>query len=149
LFELAADIGSIAGGASAELRGALASFARSYGVALQMLDDTSGLYQPGRAHKAHEDLLNSRPTWPWAWLSGRLDQLSYSRLQHQAQATARQELHPEVLAAALRRHLGDAPHRAVHRELSAAFGRLERQTESSQLLAPLAEELARLEKAYG
>jgi geranylgeranyl pyrophosphate synthase len=149
LFELAAEIGAIAGGASAELRAALVSFARSYGVALQMLDDTSGLYQVGRAHKAHEDLLNSRPTWPWAWLSLRLDELGYSRLQHQAQATARRELHPEALATALRRQLGDAPHRAVHRELVAAFQRLERQVQSSRLLAPLAEELARLEKAYG
>jgi geranylgeranyl pyrophosphate synthase len=149
LFELAAEIGAIAGGACGELRTALVGFARSYGVALQMLDDTSGLYQAGRAHKAHEDLLNSRPTWPWAWLARRLDELGYSRLQHQAQATARRELHPEVLATALRRQLGDAPHRAVHRELTAALQRLERQVQDRRLLAPLVEELARLEQAYG
>lgn len=149
LFELAAEVGAIAGGASPELCSALSSFARSYGVALQMLDDTSGLYQPRRAHKGHEDLLNSRPTWPWAWLSRKLDELSYSRLQHQAHAVARGELPPETLAAAVRRQLGDAPQRAVQRELLAAFECLQKQVQSPELLAPLAEELTRLEHAYG
>jgi geranylgeranyl pyrophosphate synthase len=149
LFELAAEVGAIAGGASPELSAALSGFARSYGVALQMLDDTSGLYQPRRAHKGHEDLLNSRPTWPWAWLSRNQDELSYSRLQHQAHAVARAELPPETLAAAVRQKLGDAPQRAVQHELLAAFDRLERQVPSPELLAPLAEELTRLEHAYG
>jgi geranylgeranyl pyrophosphate synthase len=149
LFELAAEVGAIAGGASLELRTALSNFARSYGVALQMLDDMSGLYQPRRAHKGHEDLLNSRPTWPWAWLSRSQDELGYSRLQHQAHAVARRELAPEALAAALRRQLGDAPQRAVQRELAVAFDRLTNQVEARELLAPLAEELNRLENAYG
>jgi geranylgeranyl pyrophosphate synthase len=149
LFELAAEVGAIAGGASPELGAALSSFARSYGVALQMLDDTSGLYQAPRAHKGHEDLRNSRPTWPWAWLSRSQDELGYSRLQHQAHAVARGELPPETLAAALRRHLGDAPQRAVQRELRAAFECLQAQVQSPELLAPLAEELTRLEHAYG
>jgi geranylgeranyl pyrophosphate synthase len=149
LFELAAEVGAIAGGASPALCAALSSFARSYGVALQMLDDTSGLYQPRRAHKGHEDLLNSRPTWPWAWLAQKQDELRYSRLQHQAHAVARGELPPETLAAALRRQLGDAPQRAVQRELRSAFERLERQVPSPERLAPLAEELTRLENAYG
>jgi geranylgeranyl pyrophosphate synthase len=149
LFELAAEVGAIAGGASPELRAALSSFARSYGVALQMLDDTSGLYRARRAHKGHEDLRNSRPTWPWAWLSRSQDELGYSRLQHQAHAVARAELLPEVLAAALRRQLGDAPQRAIRGELAGAFERLENQVEARELLAPLAEELSRLEHAYG
>jgi len=149
LFELAAEVGAIAGGASPELQAALSSFARSYGVALQMLDDASGLYQARRAHKGHEDLLNCRPTWPWAWLAQSQDELGYSRLQHQAQAVARAELPAETLAAAMRRHLGDAPHRAVQLELAAAFERLQSQVQARELLAPLAEELTRLEKAYG
>jgi geranylgeranyl pyrophosphate synthase len=149
LFELAAEVGAIAGGASPQLQQALSSFARSYGVALQMLDDTSGLYQPRRAHKGHEDLLNGRPTWPWAWLARSQDELSYSRLQHQAQAVTRGELAPEALAASLRRQLGDAPQRAVQRELLEAFARLENQVQMRELLAPLAEELNRLEHAYG
>jgi geranylgeranyl pyrophosphate synthase len=149
LFELAAEVGAIAGGASPELCAALSSFARSYGVALQMLDDTSGLYQARRAHKGHEDLRNGRPTWPWAWLARSQDELGYSRLQHQAQAVARRELPPETLAAALRQKLGDAPQRAVQVELLAAFERLESQVPERELLAPLADELTRLEHAYG
>jgi len=148
LLELAAEIGAIASGATPALRAALQRFSRSYGVALQMLDDASGLYQPGRAHKAHEDLIGGRPTWPWAWLSQRLDELSYSRLQHQAQAVERRELQPEVLAAALRQKLGTSPQRAVHDGLVTAFGELSRHVGESELLEPLAEEIARLERAY-
>ena len=148
LLELAAEVGAIAGGASPSLRAALQCFGRRYGVALQMLDDTSGLYRHGRAHKAHEDLLGGRPTWPWAWLSRRLDELGYSRLQHQAQAVAHRELEPDVLAAALRQQLGTAPQQAVHGRLVAALRELERHVPSARLLEPLAEELERLEQAY-
>jgi geranylgeranyl pyrophosphate synthase len=149
LLELAAEVGAIAGGADAKLRAELARFARSYGVALQMLDDTSGIYQAPRAHKGHEDLRQGRPTWPWAWLARRLDELSYSRLQHHAQAVERAETHPEVLASALRRQLGDAPNRAIHGQLRDAFDRLEARVQKSALLSPLADEIERLEAAYG
>jgi geranylgeranyl pyrophosphate synthase len=148
LLELAAEVGATAGGADAKLCEELSRFARSYGVALQMLDDTSGLYQAARAHKGHEDLRQGRPTWPWAWLAQRLDELSYSRLQHHAQAVERAEMHPEVLALALRRQLGDAPHRAVHGQLRDAFQRLEARVQKSVLLSPLADEIERLEAAY-
>lgn len=148
LLELAAEVGSIASGAGPELRGALARFARAYGIALQMLDDLSGLYRPARAHKANEDLLGGRPTWPWAWLSRRLDEVSYSRLQHQAQAVERGELEPEELAAALRHKLGAAPERTVYQRLKAALEELERSVENRALLEPLADEVHRLERAY-
>lgn len=148
LLELAAEIGAVAGAAEPGLCAALGRFARHYGVALQMLDDSSGLYQPGRAHKAHEDLIHGRPTWPWAWLSQRLDELSYSRLQHQAQAVQRRELQPEVLAAALRQRLGCAPQGMVHRRLMDALQELQRHVENQRLLEPLRQELERLERAY-
>ena len=148
LLELAAEIGSTAAGASAELREALASFGRTYGVALQMLDDTSGLYEQRRLHKGHEDLLHARPTWPWAWLSKQLDEVSYSRLQHRAREVERRELHPEVLAEALRKQLGSTPYRAVHDTLSGALKNLERHVGSRRLLDPLVEEIERLEQAY-
>lgn len=148
LLELAAEVGAIASGAAPPARAALQRFARCYGVALQMLDDASGLYQPGRADKAHEDLQGGRPTWPWAWLSRRLDELGYSRLQHQAQAVERRELEPEVLAAALRQKLGACPQRVVHGRLVTAFRELEQHVASPEALGPLAEEIMRLEQAY-
>jgi geranylgeranyl pyrophosphate synthase len=148
LLELAAELGAIAASATPALLAALQGFARSYGVALQMLDDASGLYHPRRAHKAHEDLCGGRLTWPWAWLSRSLDEVTYSRLQHQAQAVERGELQPEVLAAALRSKLGPSPQRAVHDGLISAFRELTSHVGTDPLLEPLADEIARLESAY-
>jgi geranylgeranyl pyrophosphate synthase len=149
LLELAAEVGAIAGGAEPNLRATLATFARRYGVALQMLDDASGLYHPGRAQKGYEDLLNGCPTWPWAWLAEQLDQLSYSRLQHQARDVVRRELEPEALTASMRRHLGDYPREHIQHELSNALEELEKQVEDRDRLQPLADEIARLVGAYG
>jgi geranylgeranyl pyrophosphate synthase len=148
LLEMAAEVGAIAGRASPRLERELALFGRSYGVALQMLDDVSGLYQLGRAHKGHEDLLNGRPTWPWAWLSERLSELSYSRLQHQAREVEERRLHPELLAKEVRRHLGDSPYRAVHAELERALERVKEHVVPGDALELLSGEVARLERAY-
>jgi geranylgeranyl pyrophosphate synthase len=149
LLELAAELGGTAAGASPELCMELAQFGRSYGVALQMLDDLSGLFEERRAHKGHEDLVNGRPTWPWAWLAQKLDEVSYSRLQHRAREVERRELHPEALAKALRRELGKTPYRSVHEQLAKALARLEQKVGSRRLLDPLVEEIERLERAYG
>ncbi|RYZ06404.1 MAG: hypothetical protein EOO73_15610 [Myxococcales bacterium] len=149
LLELASELGGTAAGAAPELCQELAGFGREYGVALQMLDDVSGLFEERRAHKGHEDLVNGRPTWPWAWLAQKLDEVSYSRLQHRAREVEKRELHPEALAKALRRELGDAPYRCVHDQLGVAFARLERAVENKRVLDPLVEEIARLERAYG
>jgi geranylgeranyl pyrophosphate synthase len=148
LLELSAEIGAIAAGAPPVLRRELKSFGRSYGVALQMLDDVSGLFDERRAHKGHEDLLHGRPTWPWAWLAERQDEVGYSRLQHRAREVERRELHPEVLAKQLRKELGDAPYRDIHGTLARALARLEPHVASRRLLDPLAEEIEHLERAY-
>jgi geranylgeranyl pyrophosphate synthase len=148
LLELSAEIGAIAAGAGPALRRELKSFGRSYGVALQMLDDVSGLFEERRAHKGHEDLLHGRPTWPWAWLAQRQDEVSYSRLQHRAREVERRELHPEALAKQLRKELGSAPYRDIHGKLARALARLEPHVASRRLLDPLAEEIEHLERAY-
>jgi geranylgeranyl pyrophosphate synthase len=148
LLELAAELGALAAGAEPPLCRAFASFGRSYGVALQMLDDVSGLFEERRAAKGHEDLLNGRPTWPWAWLAQRLDEVGYSRLQHRAREVERRELHPEALAKQLRKELGGAPYREIHGKLSRALERLERHVHSRRVLDPLADEVERLERAY-
>jgi geranylgeranyl pyrophosphate synthase len=149
LLELAAELGGSAAGAPPELCAELARFGRSYGVALQMLDDLSGLFEERRAHKGHEDLVNGRPTWPWAWLSQKLDEVSYSRLQHRAREVEKRELHPEALAKALRRELGKTPYRVVHEQLGQALARLEQQVGTRRPLEPLVQEIERLERAYG
>lgn len=149
LLELAAEVGALAAGAEPGLHAALATFARRYGIALQMLDDTSGLYRPSRAQKGYEDLRNGCATWPWAWLAERLDQVSYSRLQHQARDVVRRELDPEVLASNMRRELGGYPRERIQRELSNALSDLEQVVVDRDRLKPLAAEAARLLEAYG
>lgn len=148
LLELSAELGSIAGRAPARLRRALVLFARRYGVALQMLDDVSGLYHPHRAQKGLEDLRNGCPTWPWAWLADTLDQVSYSRLSHQLLAVGRGELPPEVLAAALKKQLGQAPTARVRRELELALAELEAEVDAPEALRALRDEIERLGAAY-
>lgn len=148
LLEMSAELGAAAAGAPDALRDALKTFGRRYGVALQMLDDLSGICEEKRAHKGHEDLLNGRPTWPWAWLSRRLDEVSYSRLQHRAREVEGRTLHPEVLAKAIRKELGAAPYRPIHTELSQALTQLEGHIGDRRLLDPLSEEIERLEQAY-
>jgi len=149
LLELAAELGAIAASACAELRAELGRFGRAYGVALQMLDDVSGLYDPRRRHKGHEDLRLGRPTWPWAWLALRLDEVGYSRLQHRARAVERGEQPVEELASTLRRELGATPYRAIHQQLWRALERLEQHVSNRRRLDVLAEEIERLEHAYG
>jgi hypothetical protein len=77
-----------------------------------------------------------------------LDELSYLRLQHRAREVERRETHPEVLASALRRELGDSPYDTIHDQLGQALRRLERAVPSRCSLEPLAEEIERLEQAY-
>lgn len=149
LLELAAEIGAIAASADGALRNAVARFGREYGVALQMLDDVSGLYDARRQHKGQEDLRLGRPTWPWAWLARRLDEVSYSRLQHRARAVERGEQASEDLARALCRELGATPYRAIHEQLWSALARLEQHVTDRRSLEPLVEEIERLERAYG
>jgi len=149
LLELAAELGSITGGAAPRLRHELIRFARCYGVALQMLDDASGVCHPERSQKGVEDLLSGKPTWPWAWLASLLDPLSYARLARKSQAVVEREVAPELLIADLRRALGDEPRLRVHWELERATERLSRHVEDNALLLPLLEEIGRLEAAYG
>jgi geranylgeranyl pyrophosphate synthase len=149
LLELAAELGSITGGAPARLRHELAGFGRAYGVALQMLDDASGVCRPERSQKGQEDLLGGRPTWPWAWLAARLDALSYARFARKSAAVVEHELAPDLLIADVRRALGDEPRLRAREQLHGAMDRLSSHVEEPERLRPLREEMERLEVAYG
>jgi geranylgeranyl pyrophosphate synthase len=149
LFELAAELAAIAAGAPAERVRALAELGRDIGVALQMLDDWTGIAWEHRCHKGHEDLLEARPTWAWAWLAERLDDVSYARLRVQAEAVVRRDLHPEALAEQFRTILGDAPPHAIRSQLRQARAACRERFEASPALAELERELARLERYDG
>lgn len=148
LFELAAEVGAICAGASEDTTAALAKFGRALGIGLQMLDDLGGIYCARQCHKGHEDLLHGRPTWIWAWLAEELDELSYTRLQHAARDVERRELHPEVLAKAIRERLGSAARARVRAQFERALDELRAAVGASPALKSLEGRLARLEQSY-
>jgi geranylgeranyl pyrophosphate synthase len=149
LFELSAELGAIAAGAPVETVRALGRVGRDIGVALQMLDDWTGIASQRRCHKGHEDLLGARPTWPWAWLSERLDDVSYLRVRLLAEAVVKRDLHPEAVAEQLRVLLTDAPERAIRQQIEKARAGGRDGFESSPALTELEHELARLERYDG
>jgi geranylgeranyl pyrophosphate synthase len=149
LFELSAELGAIAAGAPVETVRALAELGRDVGVALQMLDDWSGIACERRCHKGHEDLLEARPSWPWAWLADRLDDVSYVRLRALAEEVARRDLHPEVVAEQFRTLLGEAPERAIQEQLERSRSACRARFDGSPAFAELERELARLERYDG
>lgn len=148
LFELAAELGATAAGATVEVR-ALTELGRDLGVALQMLDDWTGIALQRRCHKGHEDLLQARPRWPWAWLAEQLDDVSYLRVRLLAEEVVRRELHPEVLAEQFRALLSDVPELAIRRKIEQARLRSRTDFQGSPALVALEHELARLERYDG
>jgi len=149
LFELAAELGAIAAGASAETVGVLAALGRDVGIALQMLDDWTGIAWEHRCHKGHEDLVAARVSWPWAWLAESLDDVTYARLRALGESVARHDLHPEIVAQQLRPLLADVAQRAVVSQVARARDACRATFETSPAFAALERELARLERYDG
>ena len=149
LFELSAELGAIAAGAPAEVVRVLAELGRDLGVALQMLDDWTGIACERRQHKGQEDLSEARPSWPWAWLSELLDDVSYVRLRVIAEAVVRRELHSEVLAGQIRTLLADGPRQAIRTQVQRAREACHAHFAGSPVLVELDRELARLERHDG
>ncbi len=149
LTGLAAGLGALLAGAPPASVGELTCFGRDVGVALQMLDDISGLVSEKRCHKGHEDLIASRPTWPWAWLAGELEPEQFSQLQALGRRVARRDLHPELLARTLRARLRGSSRVRMRRFIHQAFARIERgAAPNRQALAALRAHLQRMEKSY-
>ncbi|HET7544036.1 MAG TPA: polyprenyl synthetase family protein [Polyangiaceae bacterium] len=149
LFELAAELGAIAAGAPAEVVRVLAELGRDLGVALQMLDDWTGVACERRRHKGHEDLRAARPSWPWAWLSEQLDDVSYVRLRVLSEAVMRSELDPEVLAEQFRTLLAEAPRLVIRAHVERSRAACHARFAGSPSLAELDAELTRLERFDG
>jgi hypothetical protein len=122
---------------------------RDLGVALQMLDDWTGIACERRRHKGNEDLRGARPTWPWAWLSELLDDVSYVRLRVLSEAVVHGEIDPEVLAEQFRSLLADAPRRAIHAQLERSRAACRAHFAGSPSLTELEGELTRLERYDG
>lgn len=147
LLGLAAALGAIAGGAPTELVSAVTRFGRSIGVGLQMLDDLSGLTNERRAAKGREDLLRGRPTWPWAWLSTRLDDDAFDALRNEAKLVLEGEP-ADALQEQLARLVAPFGKGEAHAELGRAFTSLHAVTGDNPVLSLFARELERLERSY-
>jgi geranylgeranyl pyrophosphate synthase len=145
LMELAAELGAIGAGASNERTRVLAKLGRDIGVALQMLDDLSGIAVQKRAHKGREDLLAARPSWVWAWLAD-ADHVSYRRLRTQAEAVARGELEPDGLAGLLAERVVEPGRRSVRVLLGCTLAAARATFGDARGISELESELARLER---
>jgi geranylgeranyl pyrophosphate synthase len=148
LVRLATELGALLSGASDAEREAIGRFGLEFGVALQMLDDLSGLTNEARCHKGHEDLLNGRPSWVWAWLAMHRDDVTFARLQHRQRDVESRDLHPEILAQELRATLGTLIQSEVSRHLEAAVDELRRTLPADRDLSFLIHKLEHLERAY-
>jgi geranylgeranyl pyrophosphate synthase len=147
LVGLSAGLGAIAGGASEELVDAATRFGRALGTGLQMLDDLSGIVNERRRDKGHEDLVNGRPTWVWAWLADTQAPEELEALEAMSRAVV-DGAAPEPLAERMRRLVGAHGKRRVHDHLDAAFRALSEAAPQGSTLAMLKRELERLERSY-
>lgn len=147
LVGLAAGLGALASGADERVVRAATRFGRELGMALQMLDDLSGVATDKRRHKGIEDVSLGRPTWPWAWLAQTMERDPFAELQRMSRA-----VEGGGDAEALARELGRlvAPHgkRRVHAHVEHAFARLSSAVPHAPALSALRLELERLERSY-
>jgi geranylgeranyl pyrophosphate synthase len=149
LMELAAGLGALAAGASAERRQLLERFGRALGTGLQMLDDLGGVVSEARRDKGMEDVRQGRPTWPWAWLANELDELTFAKLQAQSRAAAHDEDAAEAVRAGLAASIDDCGRREVERHLRQALELLRPELGNHSAFRSLARDVARLSRSYG
>jgi geranylgeranyl pyrophosphate synthase len=143
---LAAELGAIAAGAREAEQRALSELGRDIGVALQMLDDLTGLTCERRRHKGIEDLRACRASWPWAWLAEQLDAVSYRRFRGALEAVVREELAPELLAERLCERIAEYGRAAVRSKLACSLGKLREVLGEPKGIRELESELLRLEQ---
>ena len=148
LMELAAELGATAAGADAESTAELAALGAELGVALQMLDDLTGVCVERRRVKGKEDLVQGRPTWVWAWLAERSDRLSYLRFRSVLEAVQRGEFDALLLAEQLSEQIGEVGRTAIRERLNTTLERVKQRFAGIPALSELEREFERLE-AYG
>jgi geranylgeranyl pyrophosphate synthase len=147
LLGLATGLGAIAAGADDTRVDAIAAFGCAIGVGLQMLDDMSGIQNPRRREKAHEDLEHGRATFVWALLAEELDPAPYEQLRREL-AALRDDVKPEALIERLRFRLGTGGAKRVRAHFARALAGVRAAIGDSPAFDEFAEELVRLERSY-
>jgi geranylgeranyl pyrophosphate synthase len=148
LMEMAATIGAHGAGAPPPVVAALGGFGAAFGVGLQMIDDWSGLNNRERLDKGIEDIRNTRPTWPWAWLAETCDDVTYAGLARQAGA-ASIDWDAEQVIGKMRGALIPTAKERIVSQLQRALADLRGTIGDTPWLRELGEEVHRLESAYG
>lgn len=148
LVQYALALGARAAGARPERIAALTRFGAELGLLIQMLDDLGGLTRQERRVKGHEDLLNGRATWPWAWAAATSDEGRYAALRQLGAEVHARETHQELLGEALREAIGDHGRQAVRAQIARAVEVLESSFEERSVVNELAGEIRSLEVVY-
>lgn len=146
LLELGCALGAIAAGADPRRAEVIGRFGREVGVALQMLDDLSGVVVDARRRKGMEDFEQGRATWIWAWLSRDLDARTYRSLVQELRRRGARSA--ESCLESARAHLGDAGVHRVRAQRDAAMQALRAAGGDDTRCREVADELARLERSY-
>jgi geranylgeranyl pyrophosphate synthase len=149
LSALCARLAAIAAGASPEVENALAGFATSVGVSLQMLDDCGGIAAEERREKGEEDLRNGRPTFAWAIAAKKVPSTTYRTLRQVAAFVEKDVTPAGELLERLRPLIGDDGRRDARERLDGALDTLGRQVRPSPALESCARLLRLLEESYG
>src|SRR5262249_27862875 len=115
------------------------------GIALQMLDDLSGVTKVARREKGYEDLRGDRATWVWACAAEVLAPAELDNLRSRALHTE-QDL--EALRAALARAVTPFAERRIREHVEAALARFTGECPVSSVSAKLRTEAERLLSSY-
>lgn len=147
LCRLAVELGALAGLARERIALAdavpradlIGGFGEHAGNALQMLDDLGSVCAPARRAKGLEDLVERRPTWPWAWLAR--DRFAWARGVDQV---AHGHYDAALATLATVEPIGRL---AIRREITSALERIE--SAPPLVIERVAGELAAMETMYG
>ena len=148
LMELATALGARAAGATGPKLAAIRAYGMEFGVGLQMLDDWSGLAVPARREKGREDVRLARATWPWAWTSRVLDDITYKDLLRDVGSISSDWEADKVierLLAATRPIAGEA----IRSQMDKALGALRSGLDDDVDLSDVREDVVSLIGAYG
>lgn len=148
LVRLAAVLGARAAEAEEAVVMATGAFGAEVGIALQMLDDWSGVAVSRRREKGLEDLRLERLTWPWAWLAETVDERSWTATRDQLIGLATGG-DPESLMDAMREQLAELAPRRIRDQLDVAASRLASDFADSPARLAACVDLDELERAFG
>jgi geranylgeranyl pyrophosphate synthase len=143
LCRFATELGARAAGAAADAVARIGGFGERTGTALQMFDDLGSI--GARRNKGREDLLQARPTWPWAWLAEQDDPFVWARLTHDLVCVGAGLAYPEALADGLAERVYTTGKARATEMLEAALTALGTGDEARAIAA----ELRAMETMYG